>query len=154
MEAAAATRTRRRPAWLAGLVPLVVLAVAIGLFVALDAPGLDRIGVPEEELTVERTVLKPGEIELQVRNDGADPVQVEQAIVNDGFASFSQSDERVGRLASSEISVQYPWIEGEAYEVILLTSTGGTIDHAIDVAVETPDADLSFYGLMALIGLY
>jgi ZIP family zinc transporter len=154
MEAAAATRTRRRPAWLAGLAPLLVLAVAIGLFVALDAPGLDRIGVPEEELTVERTVLEPGQIELHLRNDGADPVRIEQAIVNDGFASFSQTDEEVGRLATTEVTVQYPWIEGQGYEVILLTSTGGTVDHAIDVAVETPDADLGFYGLMALIGLY
>jgi zinc transporter, ZIP family len=154
MEAAAATRTRRRPAWLAGLAPLVVLALAIGLFVALDAPGLDRIGVPEEELAVERTVLNPGEIELHLRNDGADPVRVEQAIVNDGFASFEQSDEEVGRLAASEVTVQYPWIEGQAYEVILLTSTGGTVEHSIDVAVETPDADLGFYGLMALIGIY
>jgi ZIP family zinc transporter len=155
MEAATATpSTRRRPPWVAGLAPLVVLAVAIGIFVALDAPGLDRIGVPEEELTVERTVLNPGEIELHLRNDGADPVQIEQAIVNDGFASFSQSDEEIGRLAGSEVTVEYPWIEGQAYEVLLLTSTGGTIDHAIDVAVETPDADLGFYGLMALIGLY
>ena len=47
----------RRPPWLAGLIPVAVLAVAIGLFVALDAPGLDRIGVPQEELAVERTVL-------------------------------------------------------------------------------------------------
>jgi len=153
MEAATATGTRR-PAWLAGLAPLVVLAVAIGLFVALDAPGLDRIGVPEEELTVERTVLNPGEIELHVRNDGADPVQVEQAIVNDGFASFSQLDEEIGRLAASEVTIEYPWIEGEAYEVALLTATGATIAHSIEVAVETPDADLGFYGLMALIGLY
>ena len=47
-----------------------MLALAIGLFVALDAPGLDRIGVPEENLAVERTVLEPGQIELHVRNDG------------------------------------------------------------------------------------
>jgi len=154
MEVAAATRTRKPPRWVAGLAPLVVLAVAIGLFVALDAPGLDRIGVPEEELTVERTVLEPGLIELHLRNDGADPVRIEQAIVNDGFVSFTQSSEEVGRLAATEVDVQYPWIEGQAYEVILLTSTGGTIDHAIDVAVETPDAGLGFYGLMALIGLY
>jgi zinc transporter, ZIP family len=154
MEAAAATRTRRPPAWLAGLAPLVVLAVAIGIFVALDAPGLDRIGVPEEELTVERTVLEPGLIELHLRNDGADPVRIEQAIVNDGFASFTQTEEEVGRLASTEVDVQYPWIEGQAYEVMLLTSTGATIDHSIDVAVDTPDADLGFYGLMALIGIY
>ena len=144
----------RRPPWLAGLIPVVVLAVAIGLFVALDAPGLDRIGVPQEELAVERTVLKPGEIELHVRNDGADPVRIEQAIVNDAFASFSQTDEEIGRLGGGEVKIVYPWIEGESYEVMLLTSTGATIDHAIDAAVETPDADLGFYGLMALIGLY
>jgi zinc transporter, ZIP family len=158
MEAATETATRRatrrRPAWLAGLVPLAVLAVAIGLFVALDAPGLDRIGVPEEELAVERAVLHPGEIELHVRNDGADPVQVRQVIVNDGYASFTQSDEEIGRLGGDQIDVEYPWIEGQSYEVLLLTATGATIDHTIDAAVETPDADLGFYGLMALIGLY
>jgi zinc transporter, ZIP family len=38
--------------------------------------------------------------------------------------------------------------------VLLLTATGATIDHEIEAAVETPDADLGFYGLMALIGLY
>jgi zinc transporter, ZIP family len=153
MEAAAATRTRR-PTWLAGVAPLAILAVAIGLFVLLDAPGLDRIGVPQEELAVERTVLQPGEIELHLRNDGADPVEVRQVIVNDGFVPFTQSDDEIGRLASSEIDVAYPWIEGEAYEVLLLTATGATIDHAIDAAVETPDAGLDFYGLMALIGIY
>jgi zinc transporter, ZIP family len=152
MEAAAAVR--RRPAWLTGLIPVVVLAAAIGLFVALDAPGLDRTGVPQEELAVERTVIKPGEFELHVRNDGADPVQIKQAIVNDGFTSFTQTKEEIGRLGGAEVKIQYPWIEGENYEVMLLTSTGATIDHAIEAASETPDADLGFYGLMALIGLY
>ena len=50
--------------------------------------------------------------------------------------------------------IRYPWIEGEAYEVALLTSTGGTIAHEIPVAVETPATDLGFFGLMALLGLY
>jgi zinc transporter, ZIP family len=154
MEAATARATRRRPAWLAGLIPVAVLTIAIGVFVALDAPGLDRIGVPQEELAVERTVMSPGEIELHVRNDGADPVEVKQVIVNDGYVSFTQSEEKIGRLGGSEIDVQYPWIEGQAYEIALLTATGATIEHTIDAAVETPDADLGFYGLMALIGLY
>jgi zinc transporter ZupT len=153
MEPATAQRTRR-PAWLAGVAPLAVLAVAIGLFVLLDAPGLDRIGAPQEELAVERTLLKPDEIELHVRNDGADPVQVKQVIVNDAFAAFDQTDSEIGRLGGSEIDVEYPWIEGQNYEVALLTSTGATITHEIEAAVETPDADLDFYGLMALIGIY
>jgi zinc transporter, ZIP family len=153
MEAATA-RPTRRPPWLAGVAPLAILAVAIGLFVLLDAPGLDRIGVPQEELSVERTVLKPNEIELHVRNEGADPVRVKQVVVNDGFAAFTQTDDEIGRLAASEIDVDYPWIEGQDYEVLLLTETGATIDHEITAATETPDSDVDFYGLMALIGLY
>ena len=153
MEPATAQATRR-PAWLVGLAPLAVLAAAIALFVLLDAPGLDRIGVPQEELAVERTVLKPGEIELHVRNDGADPVKVRQVIVNDAFAAFTQTNDDIGRLGGSEIDVDYPWIEGENYDVTLLTDTGATIDHPIEAAVETPDAGLDFYGLMALIGIY
>ena len=31
---------------------------------------------------------------------------------------------------------------------------GGTIAHEIPVAVETPATDLSFFGLMALLGVY
>jgi zinc transporter ZupT len=153
MEAAAA-RATRRPSWLNGLLPVVVLAAAIGLFVALDAPGLDRVGVPQEELSVERTVLRPGEIELRLRNDGADPVRVRQAIVNDGFASFAQTDREIGRLGGARVTISYPWIKGEAYSVVLLTATGATVEHTIDAAVETPSADVGFYGLMALIGLY
>jgi zinc transporter ZupT len=153
MEAATARRTRRPP-WLAGVAPLAILAAAIALFVLLDAPGLNRIGVPQEKLSVERTVLKPDEIQLHVRNEGADPVRVRQVIVNDGFAAFTQTEDRIGRLGGSEIDVDYPWIEGQDYEVRLLTSTGVTIDHTITAATETPGADIDFYALMALIGLY
>lgn len=153
MEAATARQTRRPP-WVAGVAPLVILAAAIALFVLLDAPGLNRIGVPQEKLSVERTVLKPGEIQLHVRNEGADPVRVRQVIVNDGYAAFTQTDNEIGRLGGSEIDVDYPWIEGQDYEVVMLTETGATIDHTITAATETPGADVDFYALMALIGLY
>jgi zinc transporter ZupT len=45
-------------------------------------------------------------------------------------------------------------VEGEAYEVALITSAGGTITHEIAVAVETPATGLSFFALMALLGIY
>jgi zinc transporter, ZIP family len=150
MEAAAP----RLPGWLAALLPLALLGAAIALFVALDAPGLERNGIPVEEVAVERTALHPGEIELTLRNDGPDTVRIVQAIVNDGFAAFRQDDDELGRLDQSEVTIDYPWIEGEAYEVVLLTSTGGTVDASVKVAAETPEADAGFYGLMGLIGLY
>ena len=129
--------------------------MAVGLFVALGGPGLgDRRGPPAEELAVERTVLHPGEIELTVRNDGPDAVTIAQAAVNDAFAAFSGADGPIGRLETAKLTVEQPWVEGEAYEVSLLTSAGGTIVHEIPVAVETPDGGLSFFGLMALLGIY
>jgi len=144
------------PAWALGAIPLALIAAAIGTFALLGGPGLgDRSGPPVEELSVERTVLRPGTIELTLRNDGPDPVEVAQVAVNDGFTAFSADGGReVGRLGSTVLRVSYPWIEGEAYEISVLTSSGGTVDAAIPVAAETPAADLDFYGLMALLGIY
>ncbi|MDQ3933389.1 MAG: ZIP family metal transporter [Actinomycetota bacterium] len=144
----------KRRGWLAGLLPLAVLGAAVLALVLLDAPGLERRGVPVEELVVDRTELRPGEIELHVRNEGPDAVEIRQAIVNDAFVAFEQETEEVGRLASTTVTVDYPWIEGQAYEVALLTATGGTIAHEIEVASESPESDASFFGVMALIGLY
>jgi ZIP family zinc transporter len=158
MEAGQATAERgagrRMPAWLAGLLPLALLAIAIGLFVGLGAPGLERNGIPVEELSVERTTLRPGEIELVVRNDGPDAVAISQVMVNDAFVAFEQTADDIDRLGGDTITIEYPWIEGEAYGVTLLTATGGTVPHEIAVAAETPEADVGFYGLMALVGLY
>ncbi len=146
---------RRVPAWVLGLVPLLLIAAAIGTFSALGGPGLgDRRGPPAEELAIERTRLVPGAIELTVRNDGPDPVSVAQVVVNDAYTNFRGADGPIGRLASETLVIDHPWNEGEAYSVALLTSSGGTIAHEIPVAVATPDTDLSFYGLMALLGIY
>jgi zinc transporter ZupT len=145
----------RVPSWLLGLAPLVLIVVALGAFAALDGPGLgDRRGPPAEELAVERTVLEPGVIELTVRNDGPDAVTVAQAIVNDAFVQFDGVDGPIGRLETAKVRVRQPWVEGEAYEIALLTSAGGTIVHEVPVAVETPATDLSFFALMALLGVY
>ncbi len=144
------------PAWLLGLLPLALIAAAIGAFALLGGSGLgERSGPPVEEVAVERTVLRPGTIELTLRNDGADPVEVAQVAVNDAYAPFSASDGReIGRLGSTTLRVSYPWVEGEAYAISVLTASGGTVDAEIPVATETPEADLGFFGLMALLGIY
>jgi zinc transporter, ZIP family len=161
MEAAAKAERRggargERPRWLLAAVPLALIAAAIALFAALGGPGLDeRRGPPVEELAVERTVLRPGEIELTLRNTGPDPVQVSQVAVADAFVDFEADPAgEVGRLDDQTVTLDYPWQEGSPYTISLLTSTGATIDHEIDVAVATPEADAGFFGLMALLGTY
>ncbi len=144
------------PTWALGAIPLALIAVAIGAFALLGGPGLgERSGPPVEEVAVERTALHPGQIELTLRNDGPDPVSVAQVAVNDAYAPFLASGgNEIGRLGSTTLDISYPWIEGEAYEIFVLTSSGGTIEASIPVAAETPEADADFYGLMALLGIY
>jgi zinc transporter ZupT len=157
MEAAGATRrpTAGLPAWLLGAIPLGLIAAAIGLFAVLGGPGLgERSGVPVEDLAVEKTVLRPGEIELTLRNDGPDAVDVAQVTVNEAFLPFEVESPEVGRLGATTLTIPYPWIEGEGYAISVFTSTGGTLEHEIPVAAETPEADAGFFGLMALLGLY
>ena len=129
---ATAARPGRLHVALLGLLPVALVAVAAALFAAFGAPGLgERAGPPVEELVVERTVLRPGQIELFVRNDGPDAVRVAQVIVNDAYVDFAITDDMVGRLAGATLTIAYPWVEGEAYEIALLTSLGATIGHAI-----------------------
>ncbi|HET8975947.1 MAG TPA: ZIP family metal transporter [Solirubrobacterales bacterium] len=156
----ASGRAERRgvvlPLWALALIPLALIAAAIGGFALLGGPGLDeRTGPPVEELAVERTVLHPGEIELTVRNTGPDPVSIAQVAVADAYVDFSAEPAgEVGRLGEQKLVLNYPWQEGSPYVISLLTSTGVTIEHPIDVAVETPEADSGFFGLMALLGIY
>lgn len=144
------------PAWALGLIPLALIAAVIGAFALLGGPGLgERTGPPVEDVAVERTVLHPGEIELTLRNDGPDPVEFAQVAVNDAYAPFTVTGDReIGRLDSTTLRIAYPWIEGEAYEIFVLTSAGGTVEASIPVAAETPEDDLGFFGLMALLGIY
>jgi hypothetical protein len=152
-----APRTGRAPArvWLLGIVPLALIGAAVAVLAVVGTPGLgERRGPPVENLAVERTVLRPGEIELTVRNDGPDPVRIAQVSVNDAFVDFRSEADELGRLAASNVTIGYPWIEGEAYEISLLTSTGTTIAHEVPLAVVTPASGASLLGLMALLGLY
>ena len=149
------SRAPRLPAWaLAGLV-VAVVGATLAVLAAVGGDTLpERSGPPVEELAVERTVLRPGEIELTLRNTGPDPVSIAQVSVNDAFVDFDRSAASIGRLGTATVTLDYPWQEGSPYAIGLMTSTGLVVDATVDAAVETPAADGGFFGLMALLGLY
>jgi zinc transporter ZupT len=150
-----AKQAHRAPGWILAAIPISLLAILALLLLAFDLPGLDRNGPPIEDVAVERTELRPGVIELRVRNDGPDAVRLAQVVVNDAFiAEASLPTEPIGRLGQATVRIPYLWNEGEAYEISLLTSTGVTVAHSIEAAAETPKADAGFFGLLGLLGLY
>jgi len=145
----------RLPAWALGAIPLALIAAALVTLLTVGGDTLgERCGPPVEDLAVERTVLRQGEIELTLRNAGPDPVEVAQIFVNDAYVDYAVDSKRIGRLGSQNFTLDYPWQEGSPLLVTLLTSTGATVEHQIELAVETPVPDGGLYGLMALLGLY
>ena len=146
---------RRLPAWVLALGPLALVALLVAALFAFGLPDSGRERVPLEALAVERTVLRPGEIEVRLRNDGPDAVRIAQVVVNDAYVpGATASPAEVERLAATTVRIPYDWIQGQGYEVSLITATGGTVSVPIEVAQETPARDAGFFGLMALLGLY
>ena len=150
----ASSRTRV-PAWALGAIPLALIVAALVALLTVGGDTLgERLGPPVEEIAVERTVLRPGEIELTVRNAGPDPVVVAQMFVNDAYVDYTTTGNEIGRNATQTFTLDYPWQQDSPYLVTLVSETGATTEHEIPVAVATPSADGSFFGLMALLGTY
>jgi zinc transporter, ZIP family len=77
--------------------------------------------------------------DLSVRNGGPEPVTLSQVVVNDAIWDFeAEPSNTIPRLGSATVTIPYYWVEGEAYEIVLVTSTGTTFDAEVPVAVLTP----------------
>ena len=98
---------------------------------ALTAAGC---GGGNGELAVTQASLRPGEITLVVDNGSDETAEVEQVILNDAFVDFRASARTVPPGDLELIVVSYPWIEGESYDLELLTATGATLGYEIEEA--------------------
>lgn len=136
--------------------PVILLAALAGaLLFANPATLLENGAPPAEEIAFERVELRPGQMILHLRNAVNEPVAVSQVMVDDAYWAFEMEPaSRVldGRAAGA-ITIPYPWVEGEAHSVGVLTSTGVVWRHDIPVAIETPVVSPPTVGAYALIGL-
>ncbi|MGH2787589.1 MAG: ZIP family metal transporter [Actinomycetota bacterium] len=148
------SRIERLPAWVGGLIPLVLVAALLGVFLLTDPIGELREVPPVEAVAVERTVLETGEIELHVRNDGPDPVTIAQVLVDDAYWDYTIGDSTLGRLEGTTVRLTYPWDEDLPLNIKLVTATGVTIEHEIEVAAVTPDLDSETLRIYGLLGVY
>jgi zinc transporter, ZIP family len=106
-----------------GVLALVFVATAAGC----GGAGAGELGVKQATLT-------PGQFVLVLANGSGDDARIEQIIVNDAFVDFSASRKDMPPGDTEAIVVQYPWIEGESYDIELVTATGATVDYEIEEA--------------------
>jgi ZIP family zinc transporter len=136
--------------------PLVLLIGVIALFVSTSGAGLNVApAAPIETIQFARTVLRPGQIELHLRNTSPEPITLAQINVNDAIWPFAISPDRtIPRLGSAVVTLAYPWIEGEAYDIALLSSNSIPFSASIAVASTTRQASAGTLWSFTLIGLY
>lgn len=137
------------------ILPLIILGGVIWLFLTTGG-GLELSSpAPVEDLTIERTVLKPGLIEIAVRNSGPQDVTIAQVVINDAVWPFVvDAGTTIPRLRSATVQLDYPWSYGEAYGIRLFTTNSIPFDVDIPVAFETPTPSGRTFLSFTLIGLY
>ena len=134
--------------------PIVLFALVLFVFVRLDPlRSLTGGQPPVEEIAVERVILGQDGILLHVVNSGPEPVTIAQVQVDEAYWTFKITPSNtLPRLGKAQLIIPYHWVEGEAHAVRMVTSTGATFDHMIEVAVATPIPDGRRWLLLGLIG--
>ena len=143
--------------WLYGLTPLVLLAGMTVVFLRFGPLGVFRAAFPPlEDLTIELIRLPAtGKIEVSVVNGGPEPVTVAQVLIDEAYWPFTiEPGSTIPRLRRATIYLDYPWVEGEPHEVVLLTSTGVTFSGEIEIATLSPSPNLRYLATFTLLGIY
>jgi zinc transporter ZupT len=145
------------PSWVVGLIPILLFGALTWAFIAYSP--IQRLSgdiPPVEDLTINRVELKDRLFVLHVVNGGRDAVTIAQVQVDEAYRHFrvEPASGTIGRLETARILVPYPWVSGEAHELRIVTNTGLTFDHTVEVAVHSPEPDSFHWWVFALIGIF
>ena len=137
------------------LIPILLLAGVIALFLSTSGGlGLEA-PVPVENLAVEKYILEPNSVDLYVRNTGPEELTIATVVINEAVMPFTVSPSpTIPRLGQAEIHVDYAWSYGEAYGITIFTSNAVAFGVDIPVAFETPQPSPRTFWGFTLIGLY
>jgi zinc transporter, ZIP family len=124
------------------LIPILLLAVAVGGYVASGSSlaGLIGSNPPQpDEFDVRRVEFKPGEIRVKVTNPQQDDLTIASVTVDDAIVPFSlDGPQTLGRLRSSTIVIPYDWTPQDPISIGVTSSSGIETVKEIAAAVETP----------------
>jgi ZIP family zinc transporter len=156
MEAGSAT-TRVRMGWrLWAVVPVLLLAIAVGGVVSSGSSLVDLVGTnppPADEFDIRRVAFSPGEIRITVRNPQPDDLTIANVNVDDAIVPYTvDGPTELGRLRSSTIIVPFDWVENDPITVGVTSSTGIETVEEIPAAIATPEPSVEGFFGYALIG--
>ena len=136
--------------------PLISLVVFLFVFLKFGPLGLFQTTVvPLEDAFIQRVVFKPEQITVTVFNNGAEPVTIVQALINDAYWQFTMEPSRTLQPRErAVINMYYPWLSGDPQHISLLSRNGTTFDKEIEAAAITPQLQADYIQAFILLGLY
>ena len=143
------------------LVPVLLLALAVGVVVTSGSSLVDLVGTnppPADEFDIRRVEFKPGEIRITVRNPQPDDLTIANVNVDDAITPYTvDGPTTLGRLRSSTIVVPFDWVAEDPITVGVTSSTGIETVKEIPAAIETPapsvEGFLGYAAIGALVGI-
>lgn len=152
-------RTPRRALVIASAVlPLVALALVIGLMLTRGVGIEQRAAAPIERLDFERIEFRQGEILAHVINSGPETLTIAHVQIgwtNRASWEFAvEPSPTLDRLGRAVVRIPYPWTAGEPYEIVLITENNLVFAHEVEMAAMTPRPGARTLLLFSLLGLY
>ena len=141
--------------WFVGL-PILLIGLLVTAFIQLRPfSALTQTTPPLEDVSFERVRFDDAGIHLRLRAAGSETVMIAQVMVDGAYWNFTSSHPQgISHLDTADLHIPYPWVEGEAHELVLISSNGATFPHTIEVAVSRPSYTNSTVFQLVTIGLF
>ncbi len=140
-----------------GLLPVLFIALTLIIFVRTGTTDFFKSSFPPiEELTYQRVAFPDmGQIQVHLVNGGPEPVTIAQVIIDDAFWEYEASPSvYVERLGKAILDIPYPWVEGDPLEISVVSSTGLTFNHQVEVATRSPEMNSTYLKIFTILGIF
>lgn len=138
------------------LAPLVLLALAFGWLLQSNMlMVMDSAAPPAEELTFETVYLDADGIHMKLRAGGSEPMVIAQIQVDSAYWKFTQTPPGpMPRLSTTWVNIPFPWVRDDAIALTVVTSSGTTFEHEIEVATPNHGGLAGNMQAQTLLGAY
>ena len=142
--------------WISALLPVFLLLLLLFLFLKFGPLGVFKSTVaPIEKAFIQRVIFSPEHITLEVFNDGPEPITIAQVLVNEAYWQFEMTPSNILEpLQRGRININYPWLEGDAEVITLISRNGVTFEKEIEAAAITPTFNFFYFKTFVLLGIY
>ena len=142
--------------WISALLPVFLLLMLLLIFLKFGPLGVFKSTVaPIEKAFIQRVIFSPEHIALEVFNDGPEPITIAQVLVNEAYWQFEMTPSNtLEPLQRGGISINYPWLEGDAEVITLISRNGVTFEKEVEAAAITPTFNWFYFKTFILLGIY